>query len=347
MGDLRAGISYGGGSFNISHNVNQGERGTLVYVDFEFFNHTKKTDLKDGYFNFGGSLKCDQFDFLTVDVQTNFGRTNRFNQFTEAVSGYIPPGSASVYGRYALGVLWLGDGSEGDIYLDSRNRFWKGELVGHIPLLTGWEFLFAYKWTRVKTDIQPASQNYAPGEWGGFQGYAIRGWENGWTDLVFNSNTSFTMSQLVLWHGPYIGIGLANNADSLSTKYYFSIMASPCLFGKYDFDWKALYTDGQGMYIAGSQLTNVTGWRRFGVDLRGGFDMNLSQALVLGANASYSYAYMNGSNPEVQELSNNGYIVDPGNFFYWLAGNYTQLTNGTVTLRQHFWTVGTNLALTF
>jgi len=334
LGKVSAGIFWGDGSLNVAHTIEAGPNFVAAipgFHDFDDFSHQRETPLTDTFFELDGSLIAQGFEFLKVKFQTNVGRVTQFKQFTE-------PGVQRPFGhhsRYAVGsVIRLPNNLEGIIFMDNRNKIWTWELTGRIPGYAGFDILLEYKWGSVRSCLDPystsnpilGSQFLAPNI----------GWRNNWTSPALPSTTSFNMTQNFTWHGPFIGVSWRNPFLAWGGRGYIDFVGSPAMFGKYEFDWGAAYEDAF-FFVKGFQGTQIVGWDRVGLELRGGIEFSLVGNVTLDVAGKYTYIRLKGNDTEFQTMSNN----------FLATRFYIQGAQEYVTLTQRFWQVGGNINLAF
>jgi hypothetical protein len=333
LGRTTVGILYGGGSLRVTHTIEAGPNNAAAIPgipDFDYFSHTRDTPLRDGYVALELALASQGFEFIQFRCQTNLRSRTQFTQWTD-------PGLQSPGGwvrRYAVGsVLALPINEEGIIYLDNRNRIWSVDLTGRIPGFWGVDFLFEYKWSQTKSDLDPYSKSFAPLERTVLDPNV--GWVNNWRNSIPFS-TSFNMSQNFTWNGPFFGLGLRTPFPGWLGAGYLEFVGSPWVFGRYKFGWGAEYTDGF-FFVRGSQLTNVAGWDRIGLEARGGISCPLFGRLSLDLSGKYMFIRLRDSNIEYQTMQNN-FLANQG---------YVQGAPEYVTATQQFWQIGGDVNLPF
>jgi hypothetical protein len=275
LGKASVGIFAGGGTIKVGHTIEAGPNHVAAipgFHDFDDFSHVRETPLSDAFFALDGRLTAQGFEFLKVSFETNIGRVTQLRQWTE-------PGVQHPYGwhsRYAVGsVLGLPNNLEGIIRLGNRNRIWTWDIVGRIPGFWGVDVLLEYKWSSTKSSIDPYVGDN-PILAAGFLSPNI-GWRNNWTNAI-PSTTSFNMTQLLKWHGPFMGLGCSSSFSPLGGGAYLDFVASPWVFGKYEFGWGAAYEDSF-FFVRGWQATQVSGWDRIGFEFRGGITYPFSAVL--------------------------------------------------------------------
>ncbi len=331
VGRTSVGIFYGGGSLRVTHTIEAGPGVTAAvpgWPDFDYFSHTRQTPLKDGYVALELALTSLGFEFIQFRCQTNLRSRTQFTQWTD-------PGVQSPYGgssRYAVGaVLHLRNNQEGIIYLDNKNRIWSIDLTARIPGFWGADFLFEYKWGSTGSDLEPyltdnpilAAKFLLPNV----------GWQNNLANVV-PSTTSFSMAQNFKWHGPFFGLSLRTPSWGWPGAGYLEFVGSPWLFGRYQFGWGAAYDDGY-FFRRASQLTNVAGWDRIGLEARGGISCPMFGRLSLDLSEKYTFIRLRDSSTEYQAMQSN-YVP-----------SYVQGAQEYVTATQQFWQVGGDLNFPF
>lgn len=117
---------------------------------------------------------------------------------------------------------------------------------------------------------------------------------------------------------------------------YIDFVGSPAMFGKYEFDWGAAYEDAF-FFVKGFQGTQIVGWDRVGLELRGGIEFSLVGNVTLDVAGKYTYIRLKGNDTEFQTMSNN----------FLATRFYIQGAQEYVTLTQRFWQVGGNINLAF
>ena len=331
LGRTAIGIFYGGGSLRVTHTIEAGPNNAAAIPgipDFDYFSHTRQTPLKDGYVALELALAGQGFEFIQFRYQTNFGSRTQFTQWTDP--GFQP----NTPRRYAVGAtLGLPNNEEGIIYLDNKNRIWSCDLTGRIPGFWGVDFLFEYKWMFMRSDLDPYSRSYAPGERSALSPNV--GWVNNFRNSV-PFTTGFSMSQDFKWHGPFFGLSLRTPFPGWLGGGYLEFVGSPWLFGRYEFGWAGAYEDGF-FFVRGSQLTNVAGWDRIGLEVRGGISCPLFGRLSLDLRGKYTFIRLRDSDLEYQTMQNN-FLANQG---------YVQGAPEYVTATQQFWQVGGDVNFPF
>ncbi len=335
----RVGIFYGWGNIRVDDSVGFGQHKGPLQSDFAAFHNYRKADLKDGYLSGVFGIGMPNMEFLTFGMETNFRSLTSFKQYTEAgnfpVAG-LPP--ARWY-RGALGVLVLGNEESGLITLDNRNKYWAFDLCGRVPIFPAWDLLLGYKWSWIKSNIDPLSATVAPGGGGGgFATYPVlpgqAGWRPAWRETAPTA-TAFEMFQQITWHGPFIGVRMSNDVG-YGFDWFLDTRLYPWLFGEYTFTWSGAFLDPTPS-IHGAQSTVFTGDRRFAIDVDFRCRTLWRNLITFQLETRYSYASMSGSCVEYQTEGD----------IYFPNGNYAQDTPETLSIRQQFWTVGGSLELAF
>lgn len=355
IGDLKFGLFYGGGGVTVMHSIGAGPEHRFVDAwgpnyaapgtpDFDTFVHYRKTDLRDVYCSFQVGLRRRDSELLALNVETNFGRVTDFKQYTEAGQGTFRINNPR-QGRLAALTLNLLNGQNGIITLDNRNRMWTADLRGEVPFAPGWAVLWGYKWTTVRTAIDPYSSDRAafysipppPPLWY-TQLPGLSGWHAVWASLEDPSTTSFQLNQFFRWHGPFVGLRV-KDLLSLST-WNLDFIIAPWLFGKYEFQWETAFRAAPpGEYLGASQVTEANGYYRFLVEVRTEGKFDLTGGTTLEIFGKCSYVYLNGSVPKTQTLASGSAF--PPTF------NYSQEAPQQITMRQYFWGIGSNLVFPF
>ena len=333
VGKASVGIFVGGGTIKVDHTIEAGPNHVAAitgFHDFDDFSHVRETRLSDTFVALDGGLASQGFEFLKVRFETNLGRVTQFRQWTE-------PGVQHPFGwhsRYAVGsVLGLPNNLEGIIHLDNRNRIWTWDVIGRIPGSWGLDVLLEYKWSSIRSSIDPYVGDN-PILAAGFLSPNV-GWRNNWTNAI-PSTTSFNMAQLFKWHGPFIGLGCRYPFSPLGGGAYLDCVASPWVFGKYEFGWGAAYEDSF-FFVRGWQGTQISGWDRIGLEFRGGITCSLLRSLALAVGGKYTYVRLRGHDTEYQSMSNN----------FLATRDYVQGAQEYVTLTQRFWQIGGEVNWTF
>ncbi len=333
LGKASLGIFAGGGTLRVSHTIEAGPNFVAAvpgFHDFDDFSHVRETPLRDVYLSLDGTLTAQGLDFLKVRFETNIGRVTQFRQWTE-------PGVQHPFGwhsRYAVGsVLRLPNNEEGIIYLDNRNRIRTWDVIGRIPGFWGVDILLEYKWSTIRSSLDPYSADN-PILGSRYLDPNV-GWRNNWTNAI-PSTTSFNMAQLFKWSGPFVGLSWRNPLSPWGGHGYLDFVASPFLFGKYEFNWGAAYEDGF-FFVRGWQATSIVGWDRIGLELRGGISCSLFGSVALDLAGKYTYIRLRGSDTEYQSMANN-FLATTG---------YVQGAQEYVTATQKLWQIGGNVNLTF
>ena len=333
LGRACLGVFAGGGAFTVAHSVEAGPNHVAALPgipDFDAFSHMRKTPLTDAFVSLETALTAEGVALLNVRFETNIGRVTQFRQWTE-------PGVQQPFGfnsRYAVGsVLRLPNNLEGIIFLDNRNRMWTWDVTGRIPGFRGVDILLEYKWSSITSSLDPyssdnpilGSHTLAPNV----------GWRNNWTNAV-PSTTSFNMAQSFKWNGPFVGLSWRMPASVWAAGGFLDVVASPCVFGKYEFDWGAAYDDGF-FFVRGWQGTQISGWNRIGLEARGGITFSLFQSLALDVKGKYTYIRLRDSGTEDQSMSNN----------FLATQAYVQGAQESLTLTEELWQIGGSLNLLF
>ncbi len=342
----RVGVFYGGGQLHVDDFIAEG-RATILQSDFATFVHHRKADLRDAYFSGVLGMGTQGMEFLTLGVATNLGITTRFKQYTDPGNYPKPPLPPERWYRGVLGIYGLGNEESGLITLNNKNRYWAVDLCARLPILAAFDLLGGYKFVSIKSTIDPLSFDIPPGTGGlGFATYpglpGQQGWIPTWRYSADTSATSFDMYQKITWHGPFIGLCMAN-VSGYGFDWFFDTRLYPWLFGKYTFTWNGDWFEAPGdsaPAIYGSQATEFSGNRRWGVDLDFRCRRPWRDLFAVQFEARYSYAWMSGSCVEYQTLGN----IYGGGF---LAGNYAQNTPEHLNIRQQLWMVGGNLEIGF
>jgi hypothetical protein len=333
LGKASVGMFVAGGTLRVDHTIAAGPNNVAAVPglpDFDAFTHVRETPLRDGFVAFDGSLGVQDLDLIKVRFGTNIGRVTQFRQWTE-------PGVQQPLGwiaRYAVGsVLQLPNNQEGIIYLDNRNRMWTWDVTARIPGFWGFDVLLEYKWNSIRSFLDPYSTNLDPLERRAL--FPNVGWRNNWRNAI-PFTTSFTMTQSFNWSGPFIGLSWRNPLASWGGRAYMDVVASPLLFGKYEFTWGAEYNDGF-FFVRGWQGTQIRGWDRIGLEWRGGMSYPVSRGFALDLEGKYTYMRLRGSDTEAQSMANN----------FLATTAYVQGAHESVTATQRFWQIGASVNFTF
>ncbi len=345
----RVGLFYGGGWIQVEDAVAFGQHVGLLQSDFGGFVHHRKADLKDWYISGILGVGLPAMEFLTFAVETNRRLPTKFTQYTDAGNFPVSTLPPNRWYRGALGVLVLGNNEAGFINLDNRNKYWAFDICGKIPILSVLDLLLGYKWSRIKSDIDPLSASIPPGAGGGgFASYPVlpgqQGWRPAWRDTL-TSATEFNMSQKITWHGAFVGLRMSNTFGP-DFGCFFDARLYPYLFGHYEFSWDGAYLDPFANFtpgIWGSQYSSVSGGQRWALDLDFRCRNRWRDFFIIELEARYSYASMSGSCPEYQTAGNAYGAFGP----YWLNANYSQATPETLSIYQKMWMFGGSLEIAF
>jgi hypothetical protein len=332
---VRAGVFYGSGEIRVDHLIGEAtRRSVLVWADFGNFTHHRKVKLTDTYFLGRVGIGSRGLELLTLTWQTNLGRISKFTQFTDADYSALPY-------RSAFDILVLKRGESGLIELDTRNKYNAFALCGRLPILGVLDILAGYKYSRIKSNIDPYSSPLNPAPPSHLPG--LSGWIPDWVDSDLTSVTGFQMNQRLTWHGAFVGAGI--NWDNYGFRLSFDTRLYPWLFGKYQFEWGGQYLDPFLSFapgIFGSQLTTIKGHERWAVEFELRCRGAIQKRLALEVLAQFQHLSMRHGSLEYQSTGNVYGATIPS---YWGAGNYDQLSPEGVNVRQQLWMVGANLEM--
>ena len=248
---------------------------------FAGFQHRRDTDLQAVFLAVQAGLRCGDTLLATFYIDTNLARRTKFTQTTAASSGegVFLGARPFPFGRETLAVLYLPDNTEGVITLDIPNRMWNWDLSFAFPMWPGLEFLAGWKYGKIRSSLDPYSFVVAPGAFQKLVG--ITNWENLFTNVDgVTSTTGFTISQNMLYHGPFIGARLSGGRfQALPAQWYVEGKIVPFAFGSYRFSWAGSYNDNDPIFgpgfLNGKQTTNAKGLKRYALEVKGGTHVDL------------------------------------------------------------------------